>query len=70
MQLKTVLWNANGLVHHAEEVKAYIQNQKADIIVISETYFTMKSYIKVPKYTIYDTQQSGGTAYGGTHNHD
>jgi exonuclease III len=61
-----VLWNANGLVQHVEEIKPYIQNQKADIMLISETHFTKKSYIKIPKYTIYDSQYPVGTAHGGT----
>ena len=66
MQLKIVLWNANGLAQHVEEVKNYIQNQKLDIMLISETYFTKKSYFKIPNYTIYDTQHPHGTASGGT----
>ena len=59
-----MLKNANGLAQHTAEVKIYIQNQNADIIMISETHFTT-SYIKIPKYTIYDTQHPDGTAHGG-----
>ena len=65
-QLKIVLWNANGLAQHVEEVKNYIQNQKVDIMLISETHFTNKSYFKIPNYTIYDTQHPHGTARGRT----
>jgi exonuclease III len=60
-----VLWNANGLVQHAEEVKTYLQNQKVDIMLISETHFTKKSYIKIPDYSIYDTHPDC-TGRGGT----
>jgi exonuclease III len=49
--LKIVLWNANGLAQHAEEVKTYIQLQKVDIMLISETHFTEKSY--TTQYTIH-----------------
>jgi hypothetical protein len=35
-------------------------------MLISEIHFTKKGYIKIPKYTIYDTQYPDGTAYGGT----
>jgi exonuclease III len=66
MQLKIVLWNANGLAQHTEEVKDYIQNQQADIMLISETHFTTSRYFKIPNYAIYDTQHPDGTAYGGT----
>ena len=66
MQLKIVLWNANGLAQHTAEVKHYLQNQTVDIMLISETHFTMRSYFKIPNYTIYDTQHPDGTAHGGT----
>jgi hypothetical protein len=61
-----VLWNTNGLAQHAEEVKTYIQNQEVDVMLISETHFTTKSYIKIPNYSGYDTQHPNGTAHGGT----
>jgi hypothetical protein len=48
------------------EAKTCIQNQKVDIMLISETHFTTKSYIKIPNYTVYDTQHPDGTAHGGT----
>ena len=48
MQLKIVLWNANGIALHTEEVKNYVQNQQVDIMLISETHFTTRSYFKIP----------------------
>ena len=42
VQLKIVLWNNDGLAQHAEEVKAYTQNEKVDIMLIYETHFTKK----------------------------
>jgi hypothetical protein len=47
-------------------VKNYIQNQQADVMLISETHFTTRSYFKIPNYAIYDTQHPDGTADGGT----
>lgn len=61
-----MLWNANGLAQHAEKVKTYVHNQKVDTMLISETHFTKKSYIKIPNYSIYDTQYPHCTAHGGT----
>jgi exonuclease III len=66
MQLKIVLWNANGLVQHTAEVKTSIQTQNVDVMLISETHFTTRSYIKIPNYTIYATQHPEDTAHGGT----
>jgi hypothetical protein len=65
MQLKIVLWNANWLAQHMEEVKNYIQNQQVDML-ISETNSTTRSYFKIPNYAIYDTQHPDGTAHEGT----
>ena len=65
-QLHIVLWNANGLARHADEVKTYLSLQNVDIMLISETHFTTKSYINIPNYSVYDTQHPDGTAHGGT----
>jgi len=35
-------------------------------MLIWETHFTKNIYIKIPKYTLYETQHPDGTAYGGT----
>ena len=35
-------------------------------MLISETHFTNKNYIKIPNYTIYDTMHPSGRAQGGT----
>jgi hypothetical protein len=35
-------------------------------MLISETHFTTKSYIRIPNYSIYDTQHPYDTAHGGT----
>jgi hypothetical protein len=37
-----------------------------DIILISETHFTSRSYFKIPNYTVYDTRYPDGTTHGGT----
>lgn len=65
-QLKIAIWNANGLAQHSTEVQTFIQYQKIDIMLISETHFTRKSYMKIKNYTVYDTQHPDGKAHGGT----
>jgi exonuclease III len=66
MQLKIVIWNANGLAQHVEEVKTYTRTRHVDIILISETHFASRSYFKIPNFTAYDTRHPDGTAHGGT----
>lgn len=64
--LKIAVWNANGLAQHIQHIKIFLLKQDIDIMLISETHFTKKSYFKIPKYVIYDTQHPDGTAHGGT----
>lgn len=65
-KLKISVWNANGLVNHGLELKSFIVNQNLDVMLISETHMTNKSFIKVPDFNIYHTQHPNGTARGGT----
>ena len=63
---KIAHWNANGLSQHGLEVKTFINQHKIDILLISETHFTIKNYIKINKYTVYDTKHPDGRAHGGS----
>ena len=63
---KIGVWNANGLISHNLEVKHFMQNHNIDIMLISETHFTDKSYIKINGYEIYSTNHPAGTARGGS----
>lgn len=64
--LRICHWNANGLAQHAQEIKAFINNQNIDIMLISETHFTTKNFLKIHKYSIYDTKHPDRTAHGGS----
>jgi exonuclease III len=64
--LKIVVWNANGLLNHIPEVKTFLYSNDIDIMLISETHFTHKSYLKISKYNVYHTMHPDGTAHGGT----
>lgn len=64
--LKLAIWNANGLSQHRQEIQTFLSNNNIDIMLISETHFTYRSYMQIPKYYIYDTKHPDGTAHGGT----
>jgi len=64
--LKIATWNANGLAKHSQEIKTFIFNQNIDILLVSETHFTNKSYCRIPRYTLYHTMHSDGIAHGET----
>jgi hypothetical protein len=50
--LKIAHWNENGLGKHSQEIKSFLVNQNIDILLVSETHFTSKSFMKIPRYTI------------------
>lgn len=64
--LKIGIWNANGLAQRSKELKYFLLEHNIDIMLISETHFTKKNYLSIPKYITYDTQHPDGTAHGGT----
>lgn len=64
--LKIAIWNANGLCQHAPEVKLFIQDANIDILLISETHFTNRSFFKIPNYNVYNTNHPDNTGHGGT----
>lgn len=65
-KLKISVWNANGLVNHGQEVKTFLTMHDLDIMLISESHMTEKSYIKIPQYSLHHTQHPEGKARGGT----
>jgi hypothetical protein len=50
--LQLALWNTNGLTQHTEELQMFISIHNIDVMLIAETYFTEKGYLKLPKYTV------------------
>ena len=56
----------NGLSQHAQEVKLFLQTFHLDILLVSETHFTERNYMKIPNYIIYHTAHPDETAHGGT----
>jgi exonuclease III len=63
--LRIALWNANGIIKHKEELQVFLQNQLIDIMLISETHLTEKSYLKIPGYKLYHTIYPDNTAHAG-----
>jgi ribosomal protein L14 len=63
--LRISVWNANGLCKHTQEIIQFLQIFDIDILLISETHFTSRSYIKVPSNIVYKTQHPDETAHGG-----
>lgn len=64
--LRIGLWNANGMTQHKNEIIIFLQQNLLDILLISETHFTDKSYLKIPHYNLYHTNHPDNTAHAGT----
>lgn len=64
--LKIVAWNSNGLTQHGPELTEFIRFHDIDIMLISETHYTNRSFLKIHNYKIYDTKHPDGTAHGGS----
>jgi hypothetical protein len=64
--LQLALWNANGLPQQTEKLQLFISIQDTDVMLISKTQFTGKSYLEIPIYTVYHTNYPAGTARGRT----
>src|SRR5204863_1996005 len=64
--LGIAVWNSNGLLNHYQEIKTVLVHQRIDIMLISETHFTNRRFIRIPDNKVYDTKHPDGTAHGGT----
>jgi len=53
------------LAKYSQEVKVFIFNQDTDILLVSETHFTNKSY-RNPGYTLYHIMHPDGKIHGET----
>jgi hypothetical protein len=63
--IRIAQWNTNGLLRHQKELKIFLKINSIDIIFISETHFTDKSYTFFPNYKLYQANHPDGTAHGG-----
>jgi exonuclease III len=63
--VKVALWNANGLLHHKDEIKIFLDHNAVDILLVSETHFTERSYFKIPHYNTYFTNHPDNTTHAG-----
>lgn len=64
--LRLAVWNANGLQSKKHDVEIFLKLHAIDILLISETHFTTRSYVRIPNYVIYHTEHPDGNAHGGT----
>lgn len=64
--LRIAEWNANGIIQKKTEIEMFLKLHNIDILLVSESHFTDRSFIKIPHYNIYHAQHPDGTAHGGS----
>jgi len=63
--LSIILFNANGLRNHVNQLQSVLFDKRIDIALISETHFTEYSYISIPGYSLIKSNHLDCTAHGG-----
>jgi exonuclease III len=48
------------------EVQLFLQQNKIDILLVSQTHFTTKIHFQIPQYNTYYTNHPDGNAHAGT----
>ena len=61
-----MLWNANGIQKHKNELELVLLTEKIDICLIAETHFTTQSYLKICNYETYQSNHPMNNARGGS----
>jgi len=59
-----ILFNANGLKNHINELQAVLYEKRIDIALITETHFTKYSNVFIPGYTLFKSNHPDNTAHG------
>lgn len=63
--LTILLFNANGLKNHVNELQFVLHNKRIDIALITETHSTQYSNFYIPGYKLVKANHPDNTAHGG-----
>lgn len=63
--LAILMWNANGLSNHRNELITVLNDKRIDLALISETHFTSHTKFSIPGYNIITSNHPDNTAHAG-----
>ncbi len=63
---RIAIWNANGLMQHIPEIEIFLNTEKIDIFLISESHFVKSSFAKIRAYNLYHSIHPAERARGGS----
>ena len=64
--LTILLWNANGLSNHRDELDLFLHNNHIDIALLTETHFTKRIHFYIRDYFTYRTDHPDNTSHAGS----
>lgn len=59
------IWNVNGLCKSKPDVKQFVKITNSDILLISETHFSQRSYFSINGFDLIHTNHPKGRTRGG-----
>ena len=66
INLRIAAWNANGASNHTKEIEIFLKYHYLDILLISETHFTDKTYFNIRGYDLIYANHPDGKAHAGS----
>lgn len=66
VDLRVALWNANGILNHRDELGIFLGANKIDVMMISETHATDKTFINIAGYFVVLANHPRNKAFGGS----
>jgi exonuclease III len=64
--LRISVWNANGLKHHVQEIVLFLNTNKINILLFSESHTPEHIFVKIPHYSINYANHPDRTAHAGS----
>lgn len=64
--LKILAWNCNGILQRQHEIQLFLDLEKIDICLLSETHLTTQSHIKIRGYEVHSAVHPNNNARGGS----
>lgn len=66
LNLRIAIWNANGLPNHTQELEVFLKSKFIDVLLVSETHFTNKTYFCIRGYDLINTNHPSNRAHAGS----
>lgn len=66
IDIRIAVWNANGLSSHTQETEIFLKTNFIDVLLVSETHFTQRTYFKIKEYDLITANHPDNRAHAGS----